>query len=157
MLTHPTLDQLRALKLDGMVQAFIELESQGRPHKFPIREGHIMRSSSTSGPSRNGGDVHDRIYVGLGGEFVAEQYRLYWEKTLISGVFNERTPVRGATEARQRVHFLGFVRERSYTTGEFAGATQFIANPHLFADAAALRVAIATWPLQPAVVLNGGD
>jgi DNA replication protein DnaC len=28
MLTHPTLDQLRALKLDGMVQAFIELEVQ---------------------------------------------------------------------------------------------------------------------------------
>src|SRR5262245_19162927 len=25
MLTHPTLDQLRALKLDGMVQAFVEL------------------------------------------------------------------------------------------------------------------------------------
>jgi DNA replication protein DnaC len=28
MLTHPTLDQLRALRLDGMVQAFIELEAQ---------------------------------------------------------------------------------------------------------------------------------
>ena len=28
MLTHPTLDQLRALNLDGMVQAFIELEAQ---------------------------------------------------------------------------------------------------------------------------------
>jgi DNA replication protein DnaC len=28
MLTHPTLDQLRALKLDGMLQAFIELEAQ---------------------------------------------------------------------------------------------------------------------------------
>src|SRR5580700_10939532 len=28
MLTHPTLDQLRALKLDGMVQAFIELAAQ---------------------------------------------------------------------------------------------------------------------------------
>jgi DNA replication protein DnaC len=28
MLTHPTLDQLRALKLDGMVRAFIELETQ---------------------------------------------------------------------------------------------------------------------------------
>src|SRR5215475_2564889 len=27
MLTHPTLDQLRTLKLDGMVQAFIELEA----------------------------------------------------------------------------------------------------------------------------------
>src|SRR5215211_6640582 len=28
MLTYPTLDQLRALKLDGMAQAFIELEAQ---------------------------------------------------------------------------------------------------------------------------------
>ena len=28
MLTHPTLDQLRALKLDGMAEAFIELEAQ---------------------------------------------------------------------------------------------------------------------------------
>jgi DNA replication protein DnaC len=29
MLTHPTLEQLRALKLDGMADAFIELEQQG--------------------------------------------------------------------------------------------------------------------------------
>ena len=28
MLTHPTLDQLRALKLDGMADAFVELQSQ---------------------------------------------------------------------------------------------------------------------------------
>ena len=30
MLTHPTLDQLRALKLDGMAEAFVELEAQER-------------------------------------------------------------------------------------------------------------------------------
>ena len=28
MLTHPTLEQLRALKLDGMAHAFVELEAQ---------------------------------------------------------------------------------------------------------------------------------
>jgi DNA replication protein DnaC len=28
MLTHPTLDQLRALKLDGMAEAFLDLEQQ---------------------------------------------------------------------------------------------------------------------------------
>ena len=28
MLTHPTLDQLKALKLDGMAEAFIELDGQ---------------------------------------------------------------------------------------------------------------------------------
>ena len=30
MLTHPTIDQLRALKLDGMADAFTELQSQDR-------------------------------------------------------------------------------------------------------------------------------
>ena len=30
MLTHPTMEQIRALKLDGMADAFIELESQDR-------------------------------------------------------------------------------------------------------------------------------
>jgi len=30
MLTHPTIDQLRALKLDGMAEAFVELEAQDR-------------------------------------------------------------------------------------------------------------------------------
>jgi hypothetical protein len=28
MLTHPTIDQLRALRLDGMADAFVELEAQ---------------------------------------------------------------------------------------------------------------------------------
>src|SRR4051794_14344942 len=30
MLTHPTLDQLRTLQLDGMAQAFVELEAQDK-------------------------------------------------------------------------------------------------------------------------------
>ena len=28
MLTHPTLDQLKALNLDGMADAFVELQNQ---------------------------------------------------------------------------------------------------------------------------------
>src|ERR1700739_992898 len=38
MLTHPTLDQLRALNLDGMVQAFIELEAQEQAHNLAHAE-----------------------------------------------------------------------------------------------------------------------
>jgi DNA replication protein DnaC len=30
MLIHPTLDQLKALKLDGMAEAFVELQSQSQ-------------------------------------------------------------------------------------------------------------------------------
>ena len=49
------------------------------------------------------------------------------------------------------------VRERVYGPGELAAATQFIANPHLFADATAVRAAMAAWPLQPTHLINGGD
>jgi hypothetical protein len=46
MLTHPTLDQLRALKLDGMVQAFIELEAQEETRNLAQYE--VSPKSSTS-------------------------------------------------------------------------------------------------------------
>jgi DNA replication protein DnaC len=38
MLTHPTIDQLRALKLDGMADAFIELQHQDRANELSHAE-----------------------------------------------------------------------------------------------------------------------
>ena len=38
MLTHPTLDQLRTLKLDGMAPAFAELEAQDRAKELSHAE-----------------------------------------------------------------------------------------------------------------------
>ena len=38
MLTHPTLDQLRALRLDGMAQAFVELEAQEEARNLTYAE-----------------------------------------------------------------------------------------------------------------------
>jgi DNA replication protein DnaC len=38
MLTHPTLDQMRALKLDGMAEAFVELEGQDRTKELDHAE-----------------------------------------------------------------------------------------------------------------------
>ena len=38
MLTHPTLDQLRTLKLDGMAQAFVEIEAQEQAHTLAHAE-----------------------------------------------------------------------------------------------------------------------
>ncbi len=35
MLTHPTLDQLRALRLDGMAEAFAELQAQDDARDLP--------------------------------------------------------------------------------------------------------------------------
>ena len=49
MLTHPTLDQLRALKLDGMAQAFLELEAQEESRNLAHPE--LMLTEKTPAPS----------------------------------------------------------------------------------------------------------
>jgi hypothetical protein len=134
-------------------------ELGGKPHKFPKPDKALHAILVDLRTFKNGGDVHDRIHVGLGGEYVKEPFRMYWgqgeKRELISGVFGPRTKVKGAVEARERVHFIGFVRERSFQPGELDTVIQFVASPHLFKDAAALKAAIDTWPLQPAHVLNG--
>lgn len=132
-------------------------EFKGRPHKFPVPDGAYHAMLVDFRTFMNGGDIHDRIHVALGADAVPQRYRLFWQKRPITGVFSKETKVRGAAQACERVHFLGFVCERAYKPGEFAAATQFIANPQLFADADAARAAIATWPLQPAHLINGAD
>ena len=132
-------------------------ERDGQPHKFPPPDGAYHAILVDFRTFLNGGDAYDRVHVGLGGEFVPEAFcRRYWEGQLIAGVFSPRNPLRGAPEARQRVHFIGFVKEDAYQSGGFRPATQFVGNPNLFSDADAVDAAIGTWPLQPIRVLNGG-
>ena len=130
-----------------------KLEHGGRPHKFPVpaRAYHAILIDFRT--FLHGGDVVDRIHVGVGGEYVPVPCRHYWNGELISGVFSPRTTLRGAAQARERVHFLGFVCEERYRPGTFAAATQFVGNPNLFQSAEEAQAVIATWPLQPATVL----
>ena len=125
-------------------------EHDGRPHKFPVPKGahHVILVDFRT--FLDGSDDHDHVHVALGGEWVQnEACRMRWDGRLISGVFNERTRVRGAREARERVHLLGFVHESDFADGGFAAGTRFIANPYLFASAEDARAAIAVWPLHP--------
>ena len=124
-------------------------EQGGRPHKFPTPGEAYHMILVDFRTVLNGGDVYDRLHVALGAESVAPQFRLAWQGQPISGVFSSRTALRGAAEVRERVHFLGFVRERTYNSDEFGAVLDLVANPHLFPDAAAVRAAGATWPLQP--------
>jgi hypothetical protein len=131
-------------------------EKGGHPHKFPVPGSsyHVLLVDFRT--FLHGGDIQDRIHVGLGGEFLDnELLRRRWNGELISGAYSPRTNVRGAREFRERVHFLGFVQERTYELGDFGTATQFIANPHLFRNAAEVNAAMADWPLQPVHILNG--
>lgn len=133
-------------------------ERDGRPHKFPAPAGafHVLLVDFRT--FMNGGDRDDRLHVGLGGDFVGNEFnRLFWEGKLITGAYHPETTMRGAEHLRGRVHFLGFVDEKNYEPGAFAAGTQFIANPHMFKSGAEASATIAGWPLQPAVLLNGRD
>jgi len=134
-------------------------ERDGQPHKFPPPAAAVHVLLVDFRTFMNGrSDFHDRVHLGLGGEYVSNKFcRLFWEGTLISGVFNERTTVRGATSACARIHLLGFVDEKAYEPGAFAASTQFIANHYLFSTSAEAKEAIAAWPLQPARLLNSRE
>jgi hypothetical protein len=132
-----------------------KFEKDGKPHKFPIPDTatHVLLVDFRT--FLNGGDEYDRVHVGLGGEFVTnEARRRYWDKKLITGVFSVKTKLRGAIEARERLHFIGFVNEKSYETGAFGQAIQFIANPNLFKTVEEARAALAEWPLGEPNILN---
>ena len=102
----------------------------------------------------NGGDIWDRMHVGIGGKSVPPQYRHFYNGKLISGVFSPETNLKGAAEARERLHFIGFVNEKSYETGAFGPSIQFVANPNLFKTSEEARAALAGWPLGEPDILN---
>jgi hypothetical protein len=132
-----------------------KFESGGKPHKFPApgTATHVLLVDFRT--FLNGGDEYDRVHVGLGGDLVLSQaHRRYWKGNLITGVFSPNTKLRGAAEARERLHFIGFVNEKSYETGAFGPAIQFIANPHLFKTSEEARAALAGWPLGEPNILN---
>lgn len=132
-----------------------KFERGGKPHKFPPPRSatHVLLVDVRT--LFNGGDEWDRVHVGLGGEYVPHEFfRRYYKGKLISGVFSPRTTLRGASEARERLHFIGFVNEKSYATGAFEPAIEFIANPHLFKTPEEARAALAGWPLGEADILN---
>ncbi|MBR1129896.1 hypothetical protein [Bradyrhizobium iriomotense] len=132
-----------------------KFERDGTPHKFPPPGSatHVLLADVRT--LFNGGDKWDRVNVGLGGEYVPHEFfRRYYRGRLVTGVFSPKTTLKGAAEARERLHFIGFVNEQSYENGGFGSSIQFIANPHLFKSVEDARAALAGWPLGEPEILN---
>ena len=124
-----------------------KLERDGCPNKFTIPKDamHVLLVDFRTFLTK-GGDLFDQINVAFGSEYVDQQYKRFWGGTPISGVLNQRTTVCGAPEARDRLHFIGFVTEKGYQSGGLGQATRFFANPHLL-DCKDAHAAIKKWPL----------
>ncbi|MCP1908949.1 hypothetical protein J2R96_001429 [Bradyrhizobium elkanii] len=131
-----------------------KLEDGGKPHKFPPPAGktHVLLVDFRT--FKNGGDIWDRLHIALAGDKVPPFFRHYFQGRLITGVFDPRTAMKGAAEARERLHFVGFVNEKAYEDGSFGPAIQFVANPNLFKTAEEAQAALAGWPLGTPDIIN---
>lgn len=84
----------------------------------------------------NGGDVWDQIHIALATERVPHAaLRYFWDGNPITGVFDKRTKMKGAAEARGRLHFLGFVDDRVYQDPRLHRRSLSLAIPTCLAQA----------------------
>jgi hypothetical protein len=65
----------------------------------------------------------------------------------IKGLLQPDNPLRGARLIQERVHFLGFVAEKSYRDNEIPRLMKYFANPHLLGDEQEAEAAWKTNPL----------
>jgi hypothetical protein len=135
-------------------------EKDGKPYKFPLPGtafNALIVDTRTFG--NRGADRKDCLHIGLGATWLKPHLRLSWgekeNRKLITGVYWPHTAMKGAKEARERLHFIGFVNARNFTQDEHGASIEFIANPHLLKNVRAMRAAADTWPLSSRFILNG--
>jgi hypothetical protein len=66
----------------------------------------------------------------------------------IRGLFEQACSLPAARIAQQRLHFIGFICERSFTKSEIERHSFYLCNPALFASEGEVNQAMSQWPLQ---------
>lgn len=132
--------------------------ADGKPTKFPVPADSIhVIIADMRGYLDEGGDNFDYRQMACGASGIPAEFNWmvhYWQTgpdklEAIAGLFEKSNPLRASKYIRERVHFLGFIREREYAEGEIRNNAYYLANPHLFASEAEARAAFNTFPLQP--------
>jgi hypothetical protein len=130
--------------------------SGGKPTKFPPLDGSLrMILTDIRGYLDEGGDALDYRQMAYGANGIPPKYELvthYWESqpgrlTPIKGLFEESNPLRAARYIQERIHFLGFVRERDFFDREIGTIGYYLPNWHLFTNEEEARLAYETYPL----------
>jgi hypothetical protein len=131
----------------------------GSPTKFPspeLRSRHLILVDMR-GYLDEGGDVFDYRQMAYGAGGVPQEYAWmihYWDvgsgrHEPIKGLFEVSNPLASSSLVRERIHYLGFVRERCYSKHEIRDHAYYLANPHLFHSTEEVETDFASYPLQP--------
>jgi hypothetical protein len=134
--------------------------SRGRPTKFPPRDGSIrLILTDIRGYLDEGGNPEDYWEIAYGWRVLARFSPDHWKAMVhrwtgrdgrvepIKGLFEPGNPLRAAQLIRERIHFLGFVKEENFSDKEIQQGSLFLANPELFATQVEAESAYSTYPL----------
>lgn len=115
--------------------------SHGRTTKFPPPDGSVrLILTDIRGYLDEGGDHYDYYEMAYGSRGLPEQIREYhtrfWKNhngrfEPIKGLFERDNPLAAALYIQQRVHFLGFIRERTFQEWEIRDWSLLLPNPQL--------------------------
>ncbi len=128
--------------------------NSGKAVKFPIPAGKIhLILADTRGFNLGLSDRYDYDLAAQGVSVLPHQvYWRFWNGKPIKGLFERDNPQRAAALMRERIHFIGFVRERKYYAGELQSLIYLAPNPHLFPDKAAVQIAYDSFLLKRQVL-----
>jgi hypothetical protein len=128
--------------------------NQGEPIKFPKPNGAIhMIMVDARGYLDGLGDEADWSQIACGPHGLEYLLVKHWtnpktdKRAPIMGLFQPGCPLRAAPTLQRRVHFIGFVCERTFAAGEIKRRVFYCCNPALLNEDAA-KAAMARWPLR---------
>jgi hypothetical protein len=121
--------------------------------KFPLRStGRHVILVDTRAYLDHGADPYDTWEMVYGRAGLAgDRWHLVghvWGGAPVKGLLNPSIPLRDAPAFRERVHFVGFVRERRYKEGEIRDEGRYLANCHFFTTEDAFTSAFRSYPLR---------
>lgn len=122
----------------------------GAPTKFPAPTTAMhMILVDTRGFNIGIADKYDYDHATQGISVLpSDVYYRYWNNEPIKGLYESCNPLRAAQAIQERIHFIGFIRERDYLDGELGRRIYAAPNPHLLMNYEAAKAAYQTFPLR---------
>lgn len=132
--------------------------AKGRPTKFPKPAGFLhMIFVDIRGYLDAGGDRLDWLEMTAGASSIPRNRYMaihYWpvgdgRLQAVRGLFEKDNPIEGARYVQERIHVIGFVRERKYVPGEIQDSAFYVPNRNLFRLDQEVTNAFNSYPLKP--------
>jgi hypothetical protein len=93
-------------------------------------------------------DRHDYREIAYGARAVREECHHYWEGRPIAGLFDPKNARNSARLAQERIHYLGFIKEKDYCEGEIECVGYYLPNPKFFKTNECAAAQLRCFPLR---------